>query len=107
VRFFEGEDVAGWLKMALASGLSGLVSWGSMRVLDMFVFETSRAIPLLALTVVSVLMGLATYLILARLFKFKELGVVLGLGKRISQWRKTLFAVEEMIEPHPDTVGGV
>jgi putative peptidoglycan lipid II flippase len=106
-QFIGRGEVVDWLKMAFASGLSGIVAWGSMRILDMFVFETSRAIPLLALTIVSALTGLGTYLILARLFKFKELGAVLGLGRRISQWRKTLFAVEEMIEPRPDTVSGV
>ncbi|HUW24506.1 MAG TPA: murein biosynthesis integral membrane protein MurJ [Patescibacteria group bacterium] len=107
VRFIESRDVFSWLKMTFAAGLAGLSSWGLMRILDLFVFETSRALPLLVLTIMAALGGLLIYLLLARLFKFKELEAVLGLGRKISQWQKALFAVEEIIEPHPDTVSGI
>ena len=107
VKFLEGKDVIGWLKMTFAAGLAGSVCWLSMRAMDMFVFETSRAWPLLALTLISGTVGLLTYLFLAYLFKFRELEAILGLGKRISQWQKVLFGVEEILEPHPDTVSGI
>jgi len=106
-RFVQWGDILNWLKMALASGLAGLSSWISMRLLDMFVFETQWTLPLLALTITSASMGLLVYLLLARLFKLRELEAILGLGKKISQWQKALFAVEEIIEPHPDPASGI
>ncbi len=107
VRFLQGKDLLNWLRMTIAAGLSGLASWFSMRMMDMFIFETSRALPLLALTIISAILGLLTYLLLAYLFKFRELEAIMGLGKRISQWQKVLFGVEEIIEPQPDAVGGI
>lgn len=106
-RFVSREDLGNWLKMTFAAGVAGLFSWGSMRLLDMFVFETQWTLPLLALTITSAGMGLLVYLLLARLFKLRELEAILGLGKKISQWQKALFAVEEIIEPHPDPASGI
>lgn len=106
-RFIGFTDLWSWLKMGLASLAAGTLAWISMRVLDMFVFETTRAVPLLLLTIISGSIGLAAYLLLAKWFKFRELDVIWGIGRRVTQWRKALFAVEEIIEPHPDAAGGI
>jgi len=44
-----------------------------MKLLDQFVFDTTRTINLLALTIVAGIVGLATYLIMTHLLKVEEI----------------------------------
>ena len=106
-KFIGRGELLSWLKMTFASVITALVTWGSMRLLDIFVFETSRAFPLLLLTIISGSVGILTYFGLSRLFKLKELEMVFGISRKISQWHKSLLPVEEIIEPPSNTPSGV
>lgn len=106
-KFIGKGELLSWLKMTFASVITALVTWGSMRLLDIFVFETSRAFPLLLLTIISGLVGILTYFCLSKLFKLKELETVFGISRKISQWHKSLLPVEEIIEPPSNTPSGV
>jgi len=64
---------------AIAASLS---TWGGMRVLDKFIFNTSRVIPLIGLTATATLIGIGTYVFLSYLFKINEFYQFLNLTKR-------------------------
>ncbi len=106
-KFIGRGELVSWFKMAFASVITALVAWRSMRLLDIFVFDTSRAFPLLLLTIISGLVGILTYFVLSKLFQFKELETVFSISRKISQWRKSLLPVEEIIEPPTNTPSGV
>lgn len=89
-----------WGKMLLISITAGIVSWISMRFMDENVFDTSKTIHLLFLTGISGFLGLGTYVLLSKIFKLEELRVFLSLLRKIGGWRKSLFSVTEIIEPH-------
>jgi len=106
-KFIGRGELLSWFKMAFASVIVALVTWGSMRLLDIFVFDTSRAFPLLLLTVISSLVGILVYFGLSKLFKLKELKTIVGISRKISQWPKSLLPVKEIIEPPLNTPSGV
>lgn len=98
-RFFGKEDAISWTKMAVSSLLAGFASWGTMKITDLFVFETTRVIPLLFLTILSLLTGVVVYLFSSKLLRLKELKEFLALGQKLGKWKSTLFSIEEIIEP--------
>lgn len=99
-------DVFGWFKMVIASIIAASFSWASMKVLDTFVFDTTKTLPLLLLTLSSLLIGLLVYYLISKIFRFKELEMILSFGKRFARWKETLFSVEEIIEPHSGVRSG-
>jgi len=106
-KFINKSDVFGWFKMVCASFLAAIFSWVSMKTLDAFVFDTTKTLPLLLLTLISLGIGLLAYLLLSKIFRFKELETIMSLGGKFARWRETLFSVEEIIEPHSGTAGGI
>lgn len=101
IKFIGLGDLFQWLKMTFASAVAGFCSWGSMRLMDSFVFQTDKVFPLLFLTIISTTIGIVVYLLVAKALHLRELAAIWGIGRKLSRWRKTLFAVEEIIEPHP------
>lgn len=100
LKFIFRRDYFGYLKMFFAAFLAGFGSWGLLRILDRLVFDTSKNLPLLLLTVFSGLVGLIIYFLLSLLFKLEELRIVFKISRSLGHWRDTLFSVEEAIEPH-------
>jgi putative peptidoglycan lipid II flippase len=90
------------LKMLVIGLATGISLWLPMRFLDQFVFDTTRTLPLLALTAITSIIGLAVYLALSYLFKVKEIYSFLGLARRIGEWRKIVYAQPEPIL-HPSS----
>jgi putative peptidoglycan lipid II flippase len=86
-------------KMIFTSFITGLSLWLPMRLLDKFVFDTTRTIPLLALTGVTSLIGMVVYLCLSYLFKVEELKSYLALLKRVGNWRQIIFTPEPVMAP--------
>lgn len=72
-----------WLKMALAASASALVTWQAMRLLDRFVFDTTRVIPLIFLTIVSALAGGGVYLVSSWLLRLDEFSQFANLVTRL------------------------
>ncbi len=73
-------DGTGWLKTLLnfvkilfASVLMGLSTWLSLRVFDLFVFDTSKTLPLLILFCFTSVVGLTVFILSANLFQVEEI----------------------------------
>ena len=87
------------LKMGFASAAMAISLWVPMRLLDQFVFDTTRTANLILLTAIASLSGMAVYLGLSKALGIAELNAFLSLLKRIGNWRKVLKETEEVIEP--------
>ena len=85
-------------KMSLATLVTAVFLWIPMRVLDRYILDTTRTINLIVLTIVATLVGLGVYVLVSFVLKISELSVLVGLVKRIGQWRKILSESEEMID---------
>lgn len=77
-------------KMIIAAAITGISLWLPMRLLDQFVFDTTRTLPLLALTAITSLIGLVTYFYLSFFFHVEELKTFSLLLARLGRWRKYL-----------------
>ncbi len=103
---------AGYLKTVLApllkmigiSSLTGVGLWLPMRLLDQFIFDTTRTLPLIALTGVTSAIGMGAYIGLSYLLKVEQLGTFVNLVKRLRQWRQIISPppTEPLIVPAPD-----
>jgi putative peptidoglycan lipid II flippase len=96
-----------WLSLSkiVSAGLAtGFALWIPMRLLDRFVFDTTRTIPLIALTAITSLIGLSVYFLLCYLFRVAELTTLVGLLRRLSSWKDIIFPSpkEAAIIPAPD-----
>lgn len=90
-------------KILPASLMMGLFLWGPMRILDTWVFDTTRTMPLIGLTVVVSLIGGIVYLGIARLMHVPELAAFSGLFRKLEKWRSVLSASNEVIETTSQT----
>ena len=73
--------------MFLATTFASLTTWIAMRFLDAYVFDTSRVIPLIGLTVTAALMGGLVYLLATKILKVEEFSSFkLMLKKGLSLW---------------------
>lgn len=98
--FEKKEVVVPLIKMGLATFFTAVFLWIPMRVLDRFVFDTTRTINLIILTVIATLIGLLVYLLLSRLLKISQLEAYLSLIRRLGKWREVLEESEEvLVEP--------
>ncbi len=59
-------------KISIASILMGIISWLSIKFLDLFILDTTRVIPVLILMIVSSIIGLITYIFSVRFLKLEE-----------------------------------
>ncbi|MBI1871868.1 murein biosynthesis integral membrane protein MurJ, partial [Candidatus Collierbacteria bacterium] len=87
------------IKMLTASVLTGIALWIPMRLLDQFVFDTTRTIPLIALTLIVSASGFAVYLLFSKILKIEELDEVVRLARKLGNWRRVLGESDEVIEP--------
>lgn len=87
------------LKIGGATLIMSFFLWIPMRLLDRFIFDTTRTVNLVILTVLVTIIGLGVYLFLSWLFRIEELKMFLALLQRIGQWRKILGESEEILEP--------
>lgn len=91
-------------KMIFTSLVTGLFLWIPMRLLDQFVFDTTRTLPLLLLTGITTIIGLSVYFSLSAFFKIPELTTFIDLIKRIAKWKDILSPApaEPVILSAPD-----
>ena len=86
-------------KMVIASAATALALWAPMRLLDRFVFDTTRTLPLAILTLVVSFVGFLVYLLFCKILAIEELADVTALIKKLGNWRAILGESEEVIEP--------
>ncbi|KKS33240.1 MAG: hypothetical protein UU93_C0001G0071 [Candidatus Amesbacteria bacterium GW2011_GWA2_42_12] len=78
------------LRMIFVSFVTGVCLWVPMRLLDQFIFDTTRTLPLVALTMITSLIGLAVYLGLSKLMRISQLGTFVALINRVKDWRRII-----------------
>jgi len=88
-------------KMALATMAMGVALWIPMRLLDKYVFDTTRVLPLIGLTMVVSIIGGIVYLGMAFVFKIPELESFMRVLYRLGNWRGVLAQTGEVMEEPP------
>jgi putative peptidoglycan lipid II flippase len=86
-------------KIFIITLITGFSLWAPMRLLDQFVFDTTRTVPLILLTVVVGLVGFGVYYLLCHLFAVEEIADVNQILKKLGNWRKILASSDEVIDP--------
>jgi putative peptidoglycan lipid II flippase len=89
------------LKILLAAIIMAIFLWVPMRLLDQFVFDTTRTIPLIMLTAVAAVIGSGMYLALAKLLRIPEYEAYIQLIKRLGNWQSVLHESAEVVEEPP------
>ncbi|MBP9670414.1 murein biosynthesis integral membrane protein MurJ [Candidatus Woesebacteria bacterium] len=92
------------IKMLGITLITSLALWVPLRVLDNLIFDTTRTIPLILLTVTVGLIGMGVYIALSYLFNIKELGIFVRLAEKIGGWHKALSESDETLETSEPTV---
>ncbi len=84
------------LKILIASFLMAVFLYLPFKIFDELVFDTSRTIELVGLTISTSTIGLLVYTYFALLFDIPELQQFLKLLTRFGPWKKTLSETEEL-----------
>jgi len=72
-----------FVKICYSALFMGIGLYLPLKLLDQFVFDTSRTVPLLMLTAVASLAGMATYLLFTWIFKVEEVELLFKLVRKI------------------------
>ena len=88
-----------FLKMSLATLITGFFLWGPLRLLDTYILNTAKTSQLVLLVIIVCLIGLSVYLGLSKLFKIKELNSFLSLLKRLPHFKRLLSHSKPVLEP--------
>lgn len=97
--FSKDEFFTPFFKMILATMFTGVFLWAPLRLLDRFVFDTTRTVPLIALTVTASLIGFLVYVLSSIVLKIDEIKAFGSLIRRMGNWKKALNKTEEVLEP--------
>lgn len=90
------------LKVSLAGFAMAVFLWLPMRLLDQLIFDTTRVLPLVALTIIASTVGLTVYFLLTWALDVEERAAFVDLLARVGNWRKVLAETEEVIETGKD-----
>lgn len=85
-------------KMLSVTLLTGFSLWIPMRLLDAFVFDTTRTVPLVILTLTVSVVGFGVYLLICAITKVEELSEVVNIIRKLGNWRKILASSDEVID---------
>jgi putative peptidoglycan lipid II flippase len=84
--FAKGELIAPTLKMLFITILMAISLYVPMKLLDQLVFDTTKVVGLLTLTIIAGVVGLFVYGLLSWVFKVKELEIYAIFLKRVISW---------------------
>lgn len=94
---FDKSFIIPQVKMLLSSFLMAVSLYLPFRVLDELVFDTSKSIDLLALTISTTTIGFLVYIYFSALLQVRELTLITRLARHFSFWRKGLDKTEEFV----------
>jgi hypothetical protein len=83
--------------MLIAAFFMAVSLYLPFRVLDELVFNTTKTVELIALSVTTSSIGMLVYLYFAALFDIRELKIVLDLVNHFGPWKKILAKSEEVL----------
>lgn len=89
------------IKIFFASLILGLATWILLRILDRYVFDTTKIAGLVSLVSLSTAIGFLIYFFLTLVLKLKQAQIVLGIFKRIFVWPKPKVPLMEL-PPTPE-----
>lgn len=84
-------------KMLLSSFLMAVSLYLPFRVLDELVFNTTKSIELLALTIITTTIGFLVYIYFSALMQVRELTLITRLAQHFSFWKRGLDKTEEFV----------
>lgn len=84
-------------KMAVAAFFMAVSLYLPFRVLDELVFNTTKTVELIALSITTGTIGMIVYLYFAALFNIRELKIIVDLINNFGPWRKILAKSEEVL----------
>lgn len=96
-RFLTADFFIPQLKILSASFLMAVFLYLPYRVLDELIFNTSRTIELISLTITTSTIGMLVYIYFASLLEIKELSLVTNAISSLSRWRKSLSKTSEVL----------
>lgn len=91
-------------KILASTIVTGFALWIPLRVLDRMVFDTTRTVPLIMLTLSVGLIGIGVYITLSYLLKIRELTVFIALAEKIGNWHKALSQSKETLDSDDSSV---
>jgi peptidoglycan biosynthesis protein MviN/MurJ (putative lipid II flippase) len=84
-------------KMLLSSFFMAVFLYLPFKILDEVVFDTSRTIDLIALTISTATIALLVYIYFSVLFDVKELNYFRAMLNKFGKWRETLKESDEVL----------
>jgi len=91
-------------KILTAALIMGYALWLPYHKLDQLVFDTTRTLPLIFLTLTVSVIGIMVYLFLSYLFAIQELAVFLRLARKLGDWSKSLGLTQVPLESEESSV---
>lgn len=85
------------IKILTASFFMAVFLYLPFRIFDELIFNTTRTIELLGLTITTSTIGMVVYVYFSALFDIRELGLVTHLLKNFGLWRKPLEKSQEVL----------
>lgn len=85
------------LKMITASFFMAVFLYLPFRILDELIFNTSRSIELIMLTITTGTIGMLVYIYFAMLFDIRELYILQDILNKIGSWKNALSKSQEVI----------
>jgi len=85
------------LKIFSAGFLMAVFLYLPFKIFDELIFNTTRTIELISLTVTTSTIGILVYLYFAMLFEIKELQLFVKLASSFAPWKKTLSQSPEVL----------
>jgi len=85
------------IKMVTASFFMAVFLYLPFRIFDELIFDTTRTIELIALTITTASIGLLVYIYFALLLEIKELTILTRIFSAVDRWRKPLMQSREVL----------
>jgi putative peptidoglycan lipid II flippase len=85
------------IKIITSSFLMAVFLYLPFRIFDELIFDTTKTVELIALTVTTSTIGLLVYVYFSALFDVEELGYFIKMINRFGSWKKPLAETEEVV----------
>jgi putative peptidoglycan lipid II flippase len=90
------------LKVIVASFLMAIFLYLPFRLLDELVFDTTRTVELIMLTITTSTIGMLVYVYFCLLFDVRELYILQNIMNKFGNWQKTLSKSQEVLVESPN-----